>query len=167
MMRRAKKQQFGGTKSKATTVVGVASATAGCRGGRVVVEPKGESEIADIFAAMREKLHRDGCRSRIGGDPIQRRKDVKTASQCVSDGLYHAPEKTLELSDSAFFDVASQRQQKKRKANASTATEFPEEVLRREGVDRIVTLEELRGITSSNPKAGTTANCPFDCDCCF
>lgn len=41
-------------------------------------------------------------------------------------------------------------------------------VARKEGVDRIITMRELKGMLSGkNSRAGTTPNCPFDCDCCF
>jgi phage-related minor tail protein len=46
-------------------------------------------------------------------------------------------------------------------------TEASQELLRKEGVDRIVSMEELSKMLSRNAKAGTTPNCPFDCDCCF
>ncbi|RNF26266.1 uncharacterized protein Tco025E_01389 [Trypanosoma conorhini] len=169
MTKDAKKLRCAGVKGKAATPAAVSSSPTGCRGAVVALESKDGSDIADIFAAMRAKRQQERGRGGSSNDgSVQRRKAEETAGQSVSDGLYRAPEKTLGLSDSAFFDVASQRQKKRRKTSKDpTAVEVAEDVLQREGVDRIVTVEELQKITSSNPKAGTTANCPFDCDCCF
>ncbi|RNF06507.1 hypothetical protein TraAM80_04011 [Trypanosoma rangeli] len=167
-MKNAKKRRCDGAKAKEVMSAAVASSPAGFKGGKVVVDYKGRSDIADIFAIMRDKRRDEACQGgSSSGGLVQQRKAVGTAAQSVSDGLYHAPEKTLKLSDSVFFNVVSQRQKKRRKTKESTAVEVSEDLLQREGVDRIVTVDELQKITSSNPKAGTTANCPFDCDCCF
>ncbi|KEG12980.1 hypothetical protein DQ04_01291100 [Trypanosoma grayi] len=137
-----------------------------------------ESAIADIFGAITRKKQQRGNDSSnnknnnknsgniSGNSGTVQSGTSKNSDKPTGDGLYHAPEKTLELSDAAFFDLSSLRQ-KGCKKKKSTTTEVPEDVLRREGVDRVITLEELQKITSSNPKAGTTPNCPFDCDCCF
>ncbi|CBH14768.1 hypothetical protein, conserved [Trypanosoma brucei gambiense DAL972] len=125
------------------------------------------SDIADIFGVIKDKKLQSSAQPARG--------TVKGQSRLTtSDGLYRAPEKTLELSDADFFNVSSQPKEKKGR-NKKTGKggdpladcEVPETLLRREGVDRIITVEELRKITSSNPNAGTTPNCPFDCDCCF
>ncbi|CAG9582589.1 conserved hypothetical protein [Leishmania major strain Friedlin] len=93
----------------------------------------------------------------------------------VRDGLYHAPEKSLQMSDNQFFSGTWLREDRAAATTATTSSAVPstespeasEELLRREGVNRIVSMEELSKILSHNTRAGTTPNCPFDCDCCF
>ncbi|KAG5467357.1 hypothetical protein CUR178_01000 [Leishmania enriettii] len=89
------------------------------------------------------------------------------------DGLYHAPERSVQMSDNQFFSGTWLKEGR----TAATATssvvadtvslQQPEELLRKEGVDRIVSMEELSKMLSRCSRAGTTPNCPFDCDCCF
>ncbi|KAG5491114.1 hypothetical protein JIQ42_01009 [Leishmania sp. Namibia] len=89
------------------------------------------------------------------------------------DGLYHAPERSVQMSDNQFFSGTWLKEDR----TAATATssvvadtvslQQPEELLRKEGVDRIVSMEELSKMLSRSSRAGTTPNCPFDCDCCF
>ncbi|GET92751.1 hypothetical protein, conserved [Leishmania tarentolae] len=101
--------------------------------------------------------------------------DSEAKAKPVRDGLYHAPEKSVQMSDNQFFSCTRLREGR---ATAITTTpssagprtespDAPEELLRREGVDRIVSMEELSKMLSRNSRAGTTPNCPFDCDCCF
>ncbi|CCW62083.1 unnamed protein product [Phytomonas sp. EM1] len=83
-----------------------------------------------------------------------------------SDGLYRAPIKTLEMSDAMFFESSLPNSKRKVIENLNNSSGNAN-VLRTEGVHRIVSVSELRKMLSNNPRAGTTPNCPFDCDCCF
>eukprot|EP00758_Cryptobia_borreli_P016304 Tbor_TRINITY_DN6098_c2_g6::TRINITY_DN6098_c2_g6_i4::g.10411::m.10411 len=71
----------------------------------------------------------------------------------ISDGLYIPPEEgTLDLSDDMFFSYNSNN-------NNIRKTD--------DGM-RIITERELKRITNvRNKRAGSSAHCPFDCDCCF
>ncbi|KAK7195737.1 hypothetical protein NESM_000504000 [Novymonas esmeraldas] len=92
----------------------------------------------------------------------------------VRDGLYRAPEKSVQMSDNQFFSGTWLKEDRSAAgactavvASSAVAAEASEEQLRTEGVDRIVSMEELSKMLSRSARAGTTANCPFDCDCCF
>ncbi|CAC9544856.1 Eukaryotic protein of unknown function (DUF1764) putative [Leishmania donovani] len=93
----------------------------------------------------------------------------------VHDGLYHAPEKSVQMSDNQFFSGTWLREDRTVAPTATTSSAVPstaspeasEKLLRREGVHRIVSIQELSKMLSHNARAGTTPNCPFDCDCCF
>ncbi|CCW69438.1 unnamed protein product [Phytomonas sp. Hart1] len=83
-----------------------------------------------------------------------------------SDGIYRAPEKTLKMSDDKFFESSLSSSNKKPSKN-NARNLGSDNLSRTEGVDRIVSEGELQKMLSNNPRAGTTPNCPFDCDCCF
>ncbi|CBZ30788.1 conserved hypothetical protein [Leishmania mexicana MHOM/GT/2001/U1103] len=93
----------------------------------------------------------------------------------VRDGLYRAPEKSVQMSDNQFFSGTWLKEDRTAATTAVATSAVPstespeasEELLRREGVDRIVSMDELSKMLSHNSRAGTTPNCPFDCDCCF
>ncbi|ORC92240.1 uncharacterized protein TM35_000044540 [Trypanosoma theileri] len=165
MKRKAKKEQ------QLQNGSAVKSTTAAERKGNatVVINPKEDNDIAEIFGIIRKGKKQEGDNNNKKHNSKMDSKQNTTTNTPVeprSDGLYRAPEKTLELSDAAFFDVPSQRR-RGRGGKSSATAEISGDVLQREGVHRIITMEELQKITSSNPKAGTTPNCPFDCDCCF
>ncbi|KAH9601380.1 Protein of unknown function DUF1764 [Trypanosoma melophagium] len=169
MKRKAKKppQQQDGT-----TVKGITTAAAERRkSATVVINPKEEADIAEIFGVIRKAKKPDGD-NHTKNSKMESKRSSKTNNNTPakprSDGLYRAPEKTLDLSDAAFFDFPSQRRKgREEKSKTTTSAEISGDVLQREGVHRIISMDELQKITSSNPKAGTTPNCPFDCDCCF
>lgn len=77
-----------------------------------------------------------------------------------SDRVYHKPQETVELSDVEFFKPNSV-------SPAIIPSKFQTEVQNREGVDSIVSVRQLQKMLSHDRKAGTTVNCPFDCNCCF
>mmetsp|Transcript_53206 Transcript_53206/g.61090 ORF Transcript_53206/g.61090 Transcript_53206/m.61090 type:complete len:165 (+) Transcript_53206:145-639(+) len=98
-----------------------------------------------------------------------------------SDGLFRDTSKTVEMEDDAFFGEAlmeklhvtgdstgpslTKKGSKARKITSTSASASRRKELR--GFDRVVTEDEIAKMTSTNPNAGTTPNCPFDCDCCF
>lgn len=84
---------------------------------------------------------------------------VVNKEQKKKDGLYRKPEVSLEISDREFFNAEG-----KMSGNTNSSNEA---LQRKEGVDKIVSMSELKKMLSSSSKAGTTKNCPFDCDCCF
>ncbi|XQJ31171.1 Eukaryotic protein of unknown function (DUF1764), putative [Leishmania guyanensis] len=109
----------------------------------------------------------------VGVSPSSTSRGVQVKP--VRDGLYHAPEKSVQMSDNQFFSGTWLKEDRNATAafttcSAVTSTGSPEvsEALqRREDVDRIVSMEELAKMLSRDARAGTTPNCPFDCDCCF
>lgn len=87
-------------------------------------------------------------------------KKSSTEQPKKRDGLYRKKEVTVELSDQEFFNGKG--------VSSSAGTSAANAALRaREGVDKIVSMRELQKMLSHNSRAGSTPNCPFDCDCCF
>ncbi|KPI90278.1 hypothetical protein ABL78_0660 [Leptomonas seymouri] len=152
-------------------------------------------DVADLFSAIKKTKARQMDASATGASA---KKDSKTGTKVttgrkggssaatssfgsnaeakpVRDGLYHAPQKSLQMSDNEFFSGTWLKADQATTANGglsvvgggTDSTEASQELLRKEGVDRIVSMEELTKMLSRNAKAGTTPNCPFDCDCCF
>ncbi|KAG5492655.1 hypothetical protein JKF63_01234 [Porcisia hertigi] len=110
----------------------------------------------------------------VGTDVSASSPSPRPQSKPVRDGLYHAPEKSVQMSDNQFFSGTWLKEDRAAAAAASSSaapglesSEATEDFLRKEGVDRIVSIEELSKMLSRHSRAGTTANCPFDCDCCF
>lgn len=77
-----------------------------------------------------------------------------------NDRVYHKPQETVQLSDVEFFSPNSV-------SPAIIPNKFQTEIQNREGVDSIVSVKQLQKMLSRDRKAGTTVNCPFDCNCCF
>nr|CCC93163.1 conserved hypothetical protein [Trypanosoma congolense IL3000] len=163
-MKKAKKQKsnqkvHGHVKESVALTAGVRKKGSSAEVTSAAVEEN--SDIADIFGAIRNRPSSSG-RSGLNGRELAAGKG-SGQRPTVSDGLYREPKKALELSDADFFNMTPRKRQK----GAGLSDENQDSLVRREGVDRIISFEELQKLTSSNPKAGTTPNCPFDCDCCF
>lgn len=125
------------------------------------------SSIADIFRGMKQPSNStpENISAKNSSSKKRPREERKQ-----HDGLYRAAESSVTMDDSAFFEgVESQRSSGKKKllrtveGSARRTTVSAES----QGVGRIVTEEEIRKMTSRNKKAGTTPNCPFECDCCY
>lgn len=110
--------------------------------------------------------------SSTGGASASSSAGASATAKPVRDGLYHAPQKSVQMSDNVFFSGTWLKADQEAPTEASIvagggSTEASQEMLRQEGVDRIVSMEELSKMLSRSSRAGTTPNCPFDCDCCF
>lgn len=122
-----------------------------------------EFDIKDIFG----KLKSSASTTQKLQKSVQ--SENRTVAESTTDGLYRDRSATVEMSDDAFFgesasvDKTAKRKKKQRLADGESRRGASGSV----GFDRIVTEDEIRKMTSSNAKAGTTPNCPFDCDCCF
>ncbi|KAG5492110.1 hypothetical protein GH5_01015 [Leishmania sp. Ghana 2012 LV757] len=170
---------------------------------KIVATPTASStfeldEVASLFNAIKQTKARKcgsatgvqspSSQKRMGGasKKLRNSKDAPVGAGASSsslsrqaqskpqrDGLYHAPERSVQMSDNQFFSGTWLKEDR----TAATATssvladtvslQKPEELLRKEGVDRIVSMEELSKMLSRSSRAGTSPNCPFDCDCCF
>lgn len=197
----AKKQlQKGATKAAKPTVVAIHTKTHTS----VPSSAKSDfDDVADMFRAMKEVKAQQksatggNAASHTGSSSNTKKGHKPTASgkhgipatsgvassssasanpECkpVRDGLYHAPQKSVQMNDNEFFsgtwlkaDQAATSAGAVVTGGSADASEASQELLRKEGVDRIVSIEELSKMLSRNAKAGTTPNCPFDCDCCF
>ena len=92
----------------------------------------------------KKRSREDGGDKKKGGDGKKKEK---------KDGLYKAPaaEDEFDMDDDMFFSRDGGRS-----------------VRRTEDGLRLLSEEELvRATNAGSKKAGTTVNCPFDCDCCF
>lgn len=121
-------------------------------------------DVSDIFSALRKQPDVQSQQRAI--EPNMKEKQSK------SDGLYRAAAATVEMADDDFFGASSsvmagKAATKKKKSSAALVSGAPKRSLEKEGVDRVITEDELRKLTSVKEEAGTTPNCPFDCDCCF
>ncbi|KAG8348780.1 putative Eukaryotic protein of unknown function (DUF1764) [Trypanosoma vivax] len=171
MGKEAKKQRF---PCGAVKHAGVANGGSGKRASANVdqlLRHVDDQDISAIFASIKKQGRSPKT---DGGNSEGAKKSTtpsKVSERSTGDGLYSAPEKTVELSDAEFFNLGERRRKVPLKEGARRCRTSDgaalEDLLRREGVDRIISVEELQRITSANPKAGTTPNCPFDCDCCF
>jgi membrane protein involved in colicin uptake len=87
------------------------------------------------------------------------------------DGLYRTAAASVEMADDDFFgesaSASTSKKAAKKSSSAATLASKPKRSLEKEGVDRVITEDELMKLTSAKDEAGTTPNCPFDCDCCF
>ena len=86
------------------------------------------------------------------------------------DGLFRLRDPDVDMSDEQFFESIRSPQPRHKplsKGKASLRLRAEEGKRRGDGVGRILTEDELMLLTSKNAAAGTTPNCPFDCDCCF
>ncbi|KPA86202.1 hypothetical protein ABB37_00444 [Leptomonas pyrrhocoris] len=195
------KQQVRGGKAKSTRAVLVASNTKP----PTALSSSANSDfddVADLFRAINQtKAQQKGVVENVTAPDSNRgtpsshgtKKSTKSATggKCsasssspnveakpVRDGLYHAPQKSVKMSDNEFFSgtwlkadqaatTAAAGLGSSVVGSSSDSVEASQELLRKEGVDRIVSLQELSKMLSRNAKAGSTPNCPFDCDCCF
>jgi len=75
------------------------------------------------------------------------------------DGLFRQAEPSvMDLSDEAFFQRGDDKPLGGVALSSRSAV----------GVSRVVTEAQIKQMTKAKSKrAGTTKNCPFDCDCCF
>eukprot|EP00759_Apiculatamorpha_spiralis_P000423 PhF_6_TR10089/c0_g1_i1/m.15707 len=116
------------------------------------------SEIDDIFNQLRpaqSKGKRDPTRGPQDENKKKKKKKTPTEHQQPKGHLFEDKPKELAVPDEEFFDVKGT----KSSGGARKVVEgFP-----------VYTEQELTGMLSKKKmkKAGTTALCPFDCDCCF
>ncbi|KAG5466817.1 hypothetical protein LSCM1_00994 [Leishmania martiniquensis] len=119
------------------------------------------------------KKLRNAQHASVGAGASLSSLSLPAQAKLLRDGLYHAPEKSVHMSDNQFFSGTWLKQDRTAAsatssgASGAESLQAPEELLRKEGVDRIVSMEELSKMLSRSSRAGTTPNCPFDCDCCF
>lgn len=138
-------------------------------------------DVASIFSALQSKKNgkpqsaptvraTNGAKRTAHGESLRSRKP--------RDGLYRAAEKTVAMSDDDFFagttsssaagaGKGGKHRPHKTSSILNDVSTAAQHRLREEGVDRIVTEKELSRMVSRSKRAGTTPNCPFDCDCCF
>lgn len=127
---------------------------------KVVVE---SDDLADIFSKIKEK------KTDKKNDEMKRTTSAKKTHageeplRPKRDGLFRKKEMTMELSNNDFFRTRGESKAHLVDSSSSTM----DAIKAREGVDTIVSMSELKKMLSHNPRAGTTPNCPFDCDCCF
>ena len=131
------------------------------------------SSIQDIFAELKaskasspkadsdkklqveESVPLGKKRPRSPNDEMQSTNSASTENV----GLYRAPSPTVEMNDDDFFGNA----RKHRGATSSTKKRGADQ-----GLTKVMTEKEVLKYTGrGGAKAGTTPNCPFDCDCCF
>lgn len=141
--------------------------------------PPSAASIGDIFGLLSAKKQAAPVRKREREESViaPRAPRLEKATKHEGDGLFRDTSKTVEMNDDAFFGealleqlapddkAAKSKKSKKMKSRAATSAGASRKELR--GFDRVVTEDEIVRMTSSNPNAGTTHNCPFDCDCCF
>lgn len=97
-----------------------------------------------------------------------RKQRQEGATQVPDSGcgrLFVAPDPNSLRIDDRDFGVAAPtgkgpKRARHEKSNGSNAGRVVDGV-------RIVSMDELQNMVTSNPKAGTTPLCPFDCDCCY
>ena len=71
------------------------------------------------------------------------------------------------MSDDAFFAAERGKKGKKQAAGVAGGKQTAGAGDKWQSGVRLVSEETVKQMLSSDPKAGTTDNCPFDCDCCF
>ncbi|CAD2216802.1 hypothetical protein AGDE_08688 [Angomonas deanei] len=129
----------------------------------IVTTTADSDDISDIFSSIKAVKKKESAPATTAA-PLPQKKTQKR------DGLYRAPEKSIELPDSEFFvsgKFVSAKGIEKGKTPIGTASAEEDTLSKSEGVNRIISMDELQTMISKNPRAGTTPNCPFDCDCCF
>lgn len=115
-----------------------------------------EDDLASMFQQIKSSKRNETTLNR----EKESKKSLTTAPKIKKDGLFRKPEVSMELSDQEFFNS-------KLVKGKITDSKADDALKAREGVDKIVSMNQLQKMLSHNPKAGTTPNCPFDCDCCF
>lgn len=129
---------------------------------------KQSANMDDIFGALNKKKSLPsgsvGSSKDVKPEPLQNSTQPKKG-----DGLYRATATSVEMGDDDFFgeSVASASASRKTGKKKTSASAKPQRSLEKEGVDRVITEDELLKLTSGKEEAGTTPNCPFDCDCCY
>lgn len=126
-------------------------------------------ELDDIFGAIQGKKRNitipvtSKATSKVSTTPESAGpKHSTTGSKDTVVSMYRVPEKSMGMSDEAFFGKSDASS-----VTPSTAAVAGEQAFLKEGVHRIVSMSELQKMLSTNPDAGSTPNCPFDCNCCF
>lgn len=127
-----------------------------CGDKKSLSEMSNEEDIASLFKEIKVAKKTINEKAK---DKSTKKKGATTV-KCPRDGLYREKEIATSLSDQDFFESW-------RKKPNITVSKEAEGLKAREGVDRVVSFNQLQKLLSHNPKAGTTPNCPFDCDCCF
>ena len=139
------------------------------------------NSIADIFGTMRPTSAGVGAPSSAKTASREQQRSAKRAEKekikrtrqdrPKKDGLYHAAQASVTMDDSTFFAGVEQNNdhnlKKKSTRNEQQSVRRTTVSAESQGVGRIVTEDDIRKMTSRNKKAGTTPNCPFDCDCCY
>lgn len=170
-----------------------AKAPTTARPGRPSPSSAAADDIMDIFSVIQKSKgakrprevepHRvRSCRDARELSAAQR---SKSSVKPKKSGLYVAPEKSIQMSDNAFFAGTWLKKGTLKAGEAlsssgdtgladggghgdsAISSNAEQDQLRSEGVDRIVSMEELSSMLSRSRNAGNTENCPFDCDCCF
>lgn len=135
------------------------------------------TEMGDIFGALRTTKVKapplaDTPLSSSSKLPVVN-TTTTTSNEAKTDssnkGLFRAAAASVEMNDDDFFgEVATTAQRSTKRAKKTARVGARQNVsLEKEGVDRVITEDELMKLTSGKAEAGTTPNCPFDCDCCF
>lgn len=116
-----------------------------------------DDDLASMFQQIKSSKRKDS--SNTQGEK-EAKKSLTAAPKIKKDGLFRKPEVSMELSDQEFFNS--------KLVKGKIADSKADDALKaREGVDKIISMNQLQKMLSHNAKAGTTPNCPFDCDCCF
>jgi hypothetical protein len=148
-------------------------------------------DIAGIFGAAVAKPVAPGAlpakKTKGGASPAAPAVTAVATSVAAAAGpvgVYKARpvEEAMTVSDDAFFAETSEVRKQAAIAAAAAARAgkkggkrgkkggADEEVTGTRGIEpgmRVITEDDLTRIHTTNPLAGTTENCPFDCDCCF
>lgn len=121
--------------------------------------------LADIFSAVPAKPAKAQAAAPATAPAAASGPEPAADAAPAGDGLYRAKapaEEAMEMADDAFFGV-SREVAKGGPRKIKGRLEPGDEQL------KLFTEAELLRMTGAgrNTKAGTTPNCPFDCDCCF
>lgn len=117
-----------------------------------------KTAINDIFSQLgssksKEKnIEQSATVSNKTVSKLQKKAEKRPRDEAPKkDGLYHAPKEELDMSDDMFF-----------------SRDGGKNIRRTADGLRLMTEEEIvKATNAGSKKAGTTPNCPFDCDCCF
>lgn len=133
---------------------------------KAVPLPKRAEDIANIFSTLKKPPTKEVS---VPTDNIKRSsKPTVEAVPGAGDGLYREKAPDIDMNDAEFFgDAFTDAVKGKKKTKKSGAVARKHNAKEMDGLHRMMTEEEVLKITSSNPNAGSTPNCPFDCDCCF
>jgi membrane protein involved in colicin uptake len=145
--------------------------------------PQKSADMDDIFGVLSKKKKAPptdpgASASQTGSVGSSKAGKIDSAPQVnvpprKGDGLYRTAAASVEMADDDFFgesagaSTSKRAAKKKSSSSGATSVQKPKRSLEKEGVDRVITEDELMKLTSAKDEAGTTPNCPFDCDCCF
>jgi hypothetical protein len=138
------------------------------------------ADIAALFETTTKKPAASGApasKKKAGADAPADPNEKAAVAAPASSGLYQARpvEEAMAVSDDAFFAETSEAKEEARKAAAAAGGRAGKKgkapkVTGTTGIEpgmRVISEDDLVGFHTTNPNAGNTENCPFDCDCCF